>query len=82
MQQELLQQSYEKLTERIKKAKLNIDEVATREEYLTGEIVNYNEKFKEIMSEEIVDASELDKARKLYNAINNEFGILNAQMSS
>lgn len=80
--QELLQQSYEALSAKIAKAKLDINEIGTREEFLTGEKVNYNEQFNEIMSDEIVDPAQLSKARDLLNAINNEFKILNAQTES
>lgn len=81
-QQELTLQDYEKTVAKIEKAKLSVDEVATREEVTSGETVNYNERFKGIMDKGITNAAELKEARDALAAINKEFQILNAQMVS
>lgn len=72
----LLQQSYDTLYEKIKKTKLSIDEIGTREG------INYNQVFNDIMSKNIVDEKTLSRAREALKVIDNEFKILNAQTAS
>lgn len=79
--QELLQQDYDILSAKINKAKLNIDELATRE-IETGEKINYNEVFSGLMSDGITNNKKLGEARDALAAIRKEFQIVNAQMSS
>ena len=79
--QELLQQDYDILSAKINKAKLNIDELATRE-IETGEKINYNEVFAGLMSDGITNNKKLGEARDALAAIRKEFQIVNAQMSS
>ena len=80
-EQELLLQRYEALVAKIEKAKLNINEIAVRTES-TGETVNYNERFQEIMGGRIIDTDTLKLAKNLFAAINNEYTILNARAES
>lgn len=79
--QELVWQKYQKTLAKMQKAKLDIDEVATRKES-SGEIVNYHAQFRDIMDSEFVSTSDLAKAKKLLTAINNEYDILNAKIDS
>ena len=76
--QQLLQQDYDILSEKIKKTKQNIDELATSQK--TG--VNYNEVFTQIMSKNIADYETLGRARDALAAIRKEFQLLNAKVSS
>lgn len=76
--QELLQQDYERTEARLKKVGLDINEVSTRKES-TGEIVNYNEKLNELLSDDITDWNTLSKARDYLAAINKEYSILNTK---
>ena len=78
--QELLWQSYEKTLAKIQKAKLDINAVATRQEITTGEEVNYNTRFKEIMNGGVVNTASLAEAQRLLSAIEKEFQTLNAKV--
>lgn len=80
--QELLWQDYEKLLVRINKAGIDINTIGEREEATTGELINYNKEFLEIMQDEISSAKQLSQARDIYSAINKEYQILNAKANS
>lgn len=79
--QELVWQKYQKILAKMQKAKLDIDEVATRKQ-ASGEVVNYHAQFRDIMDSEFVSTSDLANAKKLLTAINNEYDILNAKIDS
>ena len=74
--QERVQQDYEILAATIKKAKLNIDEIATRDG------VNYNQIFNDLMSGDITNAAKLNEAKDAIAAIRKEFRLVNAEMAS
>ena len=72
--QELLQQDYDILSAKIKKSKLAIDSIATRDG------VNYNKVFTDIMSRDILDENTLGRARDALSAIRKEFQKLILQL--
>ncbi len=74
--QNLLLQDYDILAAKIKKANLDINQVATRDG------VNYNEIFNNLMGGDITNSGDLSKARDAVAAIRKEFQLLNAQMVS
>lgn len=81
-QQELLLQSYEKTIAKIDKAKLSVDKIASREEVTSGDIVNYNERFLDLMERGITDASSYKEAKDALSAFNKEWELANAKMAS
>lgn len=76
--QELLWQSYEKFIAKIAKSNLDINNIAKRNEVVSGDLVNYNEKFLDIMGSELVDTKSLREADDTLKAMNRQFDILNA----